>query len=74
MDEPQKIVIQDRDYGAVLGIITLVENSVEEFEGAFHKYKDKHPGSWYWEGFLDYLIDHHWKFDWERENVHSLGI
>lgn len=75
MGEPQKIVIQDRDAnGAVLGIITLVENSVEDFEGVFQKYKNKYPDSWWWEGFMDYLIDHHWKFDWESGNVHSLEI
>lgn len=75
MGEPQKIVIQDGDaHGAVLGIITLVENTVEDFEDMFTVYKEKHPDSWWWEGFMDFLIDHDWKFDWESGNVHALEI
>ena len=74
-DNEIRIVIQDGDnYDEVLGIITLVENTVEEFEKEFKKYKNKHPDSWYWEGFIDYLIDKDWKFDWESENVSDLEI
>lgn len=74
MGKQQRIVIQDRDYyGIILGIITLNENSVEDFESAFQEYKDEHE-CWDWESFMDYLIKNNWKFDWESENVHSLAI
>ena len=63
-----KIVIEDRDdNNAVLGVITLVENTLEEFEKALQTYKDENEDCWYWEGFLDYLVDLDWKFDWEND-------
>ena len=69
------IVIQDGDnYDEVLGIITLVENTAEDFEKEFKKYKNLYPDSWYWEGFMDYLIDKNWHFDWESENVSDIEI
>lgn len=69
------IVIQDGDnYDEVIGIITLVENTAEEFEQEFKKYKNLYPDSWYWEGFVDYLIDKNWHFDWESENVSDIEI
>lgn len=74
-DKEQHIVIKDRDNrDAVLGIVTLVENTVEEFWKAFSDYKNKHPDSWYWEGFLDYLIDNNWHYDWESGNVSDMSI
>lgn len=74
-EKVRHVVIQDRDYrGAVFGIVTLVENTVEEFQKAFSDYKNKYPDSWYWEGFLDYLIDNNWHFDWESENVSTLEV
>ena len=74
-DKVQRIVIKNRDDNdAVLGIITLVENSVEEFWKAFSDYKNKYPDSWYWEGFLDYLIDNNWHYDWESGNVSDISI
>ena len=74
-DNVLRIVIQDGDdYDAVLGIITLVENTVEEFEKEFRKYKNLYPDSWYWEGFLDYLEDLNWNYDWESENVSDIEI
>jgi hypothetical protein len=74
-DKEQHVVIKDRDnHDAVLGIITLVENTVEEFWKAFSDYKNKHPDSWYWEGFLDYLIDNNWHYDWESGNVSDMSI
>lgn len=74
-DNEIRIVIQDGDnYDEVLGIITLVENTAEEFEKEFKKYKNLNPDSWYWEGFLDYLEDHNWNYDWESENVSDIEI
>lgn len=74
-EKVQHVVIKNRDDSdAVLGIITLVENSVEEFWEAFSDYKNKYPDSWYWEGFLDYLIDNNWHYDWESGNVSDMSI
>ena len=74
-EKVQHVVIKDRDNrGAVLGVVTLVENTVKEFHKAFNDYKNKYPDSWYWEGFLDYLIDNNWHFDWESENVTTLEV
>lgn len=74
-DKEHHIVIKNRDDNdAVLGIITLVENSVEEFQKAFSDYKNENPDCWYWEGFLDYLIDNNWHYDWESGNVSDMSI
>ena len=70
-----KIVIEDGDnYDEILGVVTLVENTEEEFKKAFQDYKNENEDCWDWEGFLDYLVDHNWKFDWESGNVSSLEI
>lgn len=74
-DNVLRVVIRDRDNrGAVMGIVTLVENTAEEFWKAFRDYKNECPDSWYWEGFLDYLIDHNWHYDWESGNVSDIEI
>ena len=70
-----KIVIQDGDnYDEVLGVVTLTENTEEEFKKAFREYKTENGVMWYWEGFLDYLTDLGWKFSWESGNVSTLEI
>lgn len=67
-DNLLRIVIENRDDdNEVLGVITLIENTLEEFEKAFKTYKDENEDCWYWEGFLDYLVDLNWKFDWEDD-------
>ena len=74
-DKVQRIVIRDRDNrGAVLGIVTLVENNAEEFWEAFSDYKKECPDNWYWEGFLVYLLDHNWNYHWESGNVSDIEI
>lgn len=74
-DNVLRVVIRDRDNrGAVMGIVTLVENTAVEFWKEFSDYKNECPDSWYWEGFLDYLIDHNWHYDWESGNVSDIEI